>query len=98
MTRGQAKVTFLGPLSRTRGKWSFLLMQGQASPLHLEYEDHASAIAARRQLLQTPNTHSDQSVKLLQGVQQAIQQAYEEGKQSSTDDQSEGTEDVSRTP
>ena len=71
----ESHVTFVGPISFAHGPRHFLVLQGGADPLKLEYPDKPSAKAARNQILKADNTHPLGSNKLLMAIHKAIQNA-----------------------
>ena len=105
MTRPPSAITFLGPVFTVAGPktvnnprlkmWGFLVLNGVSTTLPLQYNSEEEAYGARRQLLLNPSTYSIDSQKAFKGVQQALQQAYEQGQNSSPEDDPETTSDVS---
>ena len=69
--------TFIGPV-QWEGKWQaekpahFLLLQSSGATIKLEYISRLTAAGARQDLLANPHTYPVASMRLLQGIQEAL--------------------------
>ncbi len=79
----RTKTTFVGPVTSERTIANgarvlsiyFLLMSSGSDPLKLEYPSKRAAVAARKQVLKSPEAFGVPSTRLLKAIHEAIQQA-----------------------
>jgi hypothetical protein len=76
----RSTLMFVGPIvsnpgDKRNGPRCFHLLNAGGGMLKLDYDSPKEALSARRQILQAKNAHSVSSLKLLQAIQEAIEQA-----------------------
>ena len=76
MKRETPKTTFVGPITKRRKSYSFLILQGGMDPIKLEYPTQMVSRQSRAQLLETHHTYPVPSTKLLMAIQQALNEEH----------------------
>ena len=76
MKREIPKTTFVGPITKRRMSYSFLILQGGMDPIKLEYPTQMVSRQSRAQLLETHHTYPVPSTKLLMAIQQALNEEH----------------------
>ena len=76
MKREIPKTTFVGPITKRRKSYSFLILQGGMDPIKLEYPTQMVSSQSRAQLLETHHTYPVPSTKLLMAIQQALNEEH----------------------
>ena len=76
MKREIPKTTFVGPITKRRKSYSFLILQGGMDPIKLEYPTQMVSRQSRAQLLETHHTYPVPSTKLLMAIQQALNEEH----------------------
>ena len=76
MKRETPKTTFVGPITKRRKSYSFLILQGGMDPIKLEYPTQMVSRQSRAQLLETHHTYLVPSTKLLMAIQQALNEEH----------------------
>ena len=66
----------MGPITKRRKSYSFLILQGGMDPIKLEYPTQMVSRQSRAQLLETHHTFPVPSTKLLMAIQQALNEEH----------------------